>query len=324
MIVVFGGICVDIIMSVQQLPKAGETVLCPGYKAIPGGKGANQALATARFAKNTKVAFVGKVGKDFFAETALHLLRKEGVDLDSTEASDMPTAVACVLVDTKGENQIVVASGANFDVRAEQVARREPPLGKGDIVLLQMEVMHEENWKVVSLAKAAGARVVMNLAPAAPVPEAMLPLLDVLIVNETEAMQLSGQWDPTFPHDPNAAEEVVLARMRDLSQRFGMLVIVTLGAGGSVAFGPASDELRAGLRVSALHITPVDTVGAGDVYTGAFTASMAAGDDLPTSLIRASVASGLACMHVGAQTGIPTAGEVDANMSKVKVTPLSS
>ena len=177
MIVVFGSMNADLLFNVDALPRAGETVLCPGYRAVAGGKGLNQAVAAAR--ANTdpaaSVQMVGRVGPDGFAPLALQALKDAGVGTEAITESTLPTGCAAVIVDRAGENQITVASGANTDLPPE--ALPEEWLGPETVLVLQMEVPLESNWAVARRAKARGARVVLNLAPAKPVPAAFAAVL---------------------------------------------------------------------------------------------------------------------------------------------------
>ena len=172
MIVDFGSLNVDLIVKVDHLPAPGETVLCPGYVKVPGGKGGNQACAAARAAigdpgiASDRVVMVGAVGDDDFGPMAMSLLAEAGADLTAMARVDRPTACALIWVDSKGENSIVVASGANLGISADQVPAAL--LGPDTTLLLQMEVPLDQNWAVVERARAAGARIVLNVAPAAP------------------------------------------------------------------------------------------------------------------------------------------------------------
>jgi ribokinase len=244
MIVVFGSINVDLIVPVAQLPTPGETVLGSDYTLAPGGKGANQALAARR--AGSDVTMIGAVGRDSFADVALSLLRRDGVDLGLVAASDRPTACAAITVDPNGENQIAVASGANLDVAAAQVPNRL--LGPETVLVLQREVPVAENALVIHRARERGARIVLSLAPAGPIAPARLEDIDILIANEGEATALGA----------------------DTARRLRQALIVTLGARGVVAHLPTGAQVAA----PALLIDPVDTTGAGDTFAGVLATSL--------------------------------------------------
>ena len=294
MIVVFGSINIDLIVPVERLPRPGETVLGPGYTLIPGGKGANQALAATR--AGSTVHMVGRVGRDGFSDLALAELKAAGTDLAAVQRDDLPTGCALIPVERSGQNLIIVAAGANRAVVASQVDDRL--LSPQALVAFQMEVPADENWKLVRRAKSRGARVMLNCAPAAPVPRDIMSELDWLIVNETEAELV--------------AQSLSLPSAKDVAAATGVTVIVTLGEQGAIAYGP-----RESWRVGVLPIDPLDTVGAGDAFVGAFAASIDAGATLTTALHRASVAGSLACTVRGAQPSLPMKDVIDRRASEL-------
>jgi len=297
MIVVFGSLNVDLLIPVDRLPHAGETVLGPSYSFAAGGKGANQALAAAR--AGASVRMVGRVGTDDLSAIALHDLNLGGVDLALTVKDEKPTGLAAICIDKRGENIIVVASGANLDTRADQVP--DSVLTKETMVVLQMETPLTENWTLIRRAKARGARVLLNVAPAAPVPTDIVRMLDWLVVNETEAMIVA---DSLGRHraDPRAAAAAV-------AEAAQTTVIVTLGGEGACAVSAGKT-----FDVTALLITPVDTVGAGDAFVGAFAAALDSGGDLSRGLAYGSVAGALACLVPGAQPSLPMKAAIDARL----------
>lgn len=300
MIIVFGSINADLVIEVASLPRPGETVLAPDYRALPGGKGANQALAARR--AGAEVAMYGSVGRDAFAATALELLDRDGVDLSGIARSARATGCAAVCVDPGGENQIVVASGANRDARMDTIP--DSALGPDTTLVLQLEVDLAEIVALIDRARAAGARIVLNAAPAAPLPDAALAAVDVLIVNRLEASMLAETLEIRAPDAVSAA--------RDLANRLGCLTVATLGHEGAVAFAP--DQTW---RVDALAIEARDTTGAGDTFAGVFAAALDAGAAVPDALARASVAGALACLEIGAQQSIPTAAMIEARLGGI-------
>ena len=202
-----------------------------------------------------------------------------------------------VCVDSQGENAIVVASGANRDVAATQIA--DGMLQPGDWLVLQMEVPHEENWSAVRMAKAAGAKVVLSVAPAAAVPEAILENLDMLLVNRIEGEMVAS-------HLGFAAQDSADLPAA-LSETFGLTCIMTLGAEGAAAVGPGL-----ALAVPTLPISVVDTTGAGDAFAGVLAAMLDQGLPIHDALRHASTAAGLACTVMGAQTSLPTMDAIQA------------
>jgi ribokinase len=284
MILVFGSINLDVVVPVPRLPLPGETVLGRDYALTPGGKGANQALAARRAGASVKLA--GAVGRDAFADAALEILRKEGVDLDLVRAVDRPTGLAAVMVGAEGENSIAVASGANAAAAAAQVP--EEMLGSDTTLLCQMEVPYEQTAALLRRARRSGARTILNLAPALPLDASLWDAIDWIIANQGEAASLGG------PPEPLAA-------------RLGCGLIVTLGGEGAAAYLADGSSIT----TPALPIEPADTTGAGDTFAGVLAAGFDARLDLPEALRRACAAAGLACLGRGAQGAMPGREAID-------------
>jgi ribokinase len=297
MLLVFGSINVDLLFKVEALPRPGETVLCPGYEVAAGGKGANQATAAAR--AGATVRMIGQVGDDSFGYFARAALVAGGVDCAGIATSSRPSGIAVIGIDRAAENQIMVASGANLDTRADQVA--DADLVPGTTLLCQNEVRSDATFALLKRAKTRGARTILNLAPAGEVPGQVLDALGYLVVNEIEGRAAAGR-----------RGGAVAAFARELALRHGLTCVVTLGAGGALAIGPNLAQ-----RIAALPIDPVDTTGAGDAFVGVLAASLDLGHDLGTSLRRASVAAGLACTRFGAQTSQPTAAQIEARLGEL-------
>jgi ribokinase len=298
MIVVFGSINMDIGMRVKDLPRAGETVLTPLYEMSAGGKGANQALACAR--GGAKTALVGKVGDDGMGTRILNGLRRNEVMTSGVATSDfLPTGIAIVQTDAQGENQISVASGANADVNADQVP--DEILKPGNVLLMQMEVPLQENFKLMERAKKLGATVILNLAPAFRIPQKIVDLVDYLVVNELEARMIAEALGI------QASQDLMLVA-RALSTQGKLDCVVTLGGKGAVAVTQKGESWR----VPALDIKEVvDTTGAGDCFCGTFAAAIHGRLALGSAMRRASVAASLSCTKKGAQDSYPFIAEIE-------------
>jgi ribokinase len=290
MIVVFGSINVDLIVPVPRLPRAGETVLGGDYALLPGGKGANQALAARR--AGTEVVLVGAVGADSFAGIALDLLRRDGVDTQLVRVVEQPTGCAAIMVSSEGENIIAVAPGANASARSDQVP--DDLLCARTTLVTQMEVPPSQIALLIRRLRAHGGRSLLNLAPALPVDLALLEEIDLVVANEGEVAATGS--------DP----ELLVRRLRQ-----GL--VVTRGAAGALAI------LRDGIRIEvpALAIEPVDTTGAGDTFVGVLAAALDLGSTLVTALRRASAAAGLACLARGAQTAMPNGAAIAAAVDQL-------
>ncbi|MBL8837115.1 MAG: ribokinase [Alphaproteobacteria bacterium] len=293
MIVVFGSINIDLVFRLPTLPAAGETVLGDSYSVVAGGKGANQAVAAAR--DGARVALVGAVGDDGFTAPALAELGAAGVDLTRVARVAAPTGCAAIAVDAKGANLILVASGANLHARAAMVP--DEWLDRGTTLVVQREVPMAELAALLPRARARGCRVVLNTAPAGPIPAAALAAVDVLVANEGEAAALAAE------------RGLAGGGAAALAQALGCVVVVTRGGDGVEAAGGGTV-----LRGRALKITPVDTTGAGDCFVGVLAAALDRGAALGPALHRAAVAAGLACTRLGAQPGMPTRSETDARL----------
>jgi len=299
MITVLGSINVDLVPALDRLPSVGETVLTGGFVEAVGGKGANQAIAASR--DGASVAFVGAVGSDAFGATALAAMRRSRVDTERIETLDGPTGIATVWVDPSGRNKIAVASGANG--RLAVTAAERMRLGPGDTLVLQMEVPVETVVAAIGRAEIAGARVILNLAPARPLPVDALRRLDVLIVNEVEAAEIGASLGIGIADHGE--------RARALATRLGTTVITTLGAEGAVA---ATRSGAAHAR-AALAVNPVDTTGGGGCFVGVLASGLDRGLDLAEPMLRATTAASLACTVLGAEPSFPARSATDAALA---------
>ncbi len=299
MITVFGSINLDLVTRVAQLPRPGETVHGSDIAQYPGGKGANQALAARR--AGADVRMVGAVGNDDFATQALTELRVAEVDLKAVEARGDTTGVAVITVDEAAENTIILSPGANLRCDATQIPAEA--LAADGTLMLQMEVSEQETFAAARTARAAGAHVILSLAPFQPLAREAFSDISMLLVNETEASDLARHYGiAETGHD-----EVVQA----LAGYLGVTVIATLGADGAVASESGGDVTR----VSSPKIDPVDTTGAGDTFAGVLAAGLDTGEDLASAMRRAAVAGALACRKEGAQPSFPTRVEIEQTLS---------
>jgi len=295
MITVFGSINVDLVCRVRKSPMPGETVIGSDYALIPGGKGANQALAARR--AGAEVRLVGAIGDDDIGKVALDELIPGGVDLTAVARRKGTTGVAIITVDEGGENTIVVSPGANAAAKAGQIPAGG--LSKRDTLLLQMEVPHDQVFAAAKAAHAGGGRVVLSVAPFAPLDPGILGDIDIVIVNEHEAEDFARHLGLAI----GAAEATVAA----LAERLGRTVIATLGPEGALAVGAGGV-----IRVPALPVIPVDTTGAGDTFCGVLAAYLDEGRDLAFAMARAAIAGSLACTRAGAQPSFPLRAEIEA------------
>lgn len=293
MIVVFGSINLDFVVALPRLAGPGETVSGPDHQTFPGGKGANQALAACR--AGADVTMIGAVGQDAFAVLALANLKAGGVDLSGVHETDSTTGIAFIGVDPSGENQIIVASGANKRMRA---AWLEGQLTAGDLLLMQGEVPGIEVATAIKIAREAGVQVMWNPAPVPQGTHAELVFsTDILVVNEGEAATIGRQLK--LPCDPDGFAGSLATG--------GRIVVVTLGSKGVLARTTAET-----FRVSPPTVEVVDTTGAGDAFCGALAAALDRKAPLERALREGVAAGSLACMATGAQSSAPRKDRIEA------------
>lgn len=296
MITVFGSINMDLVATVVRLPKQGETVPGTQFKALPGGKGANQALAARRAGQD--VFMIGAVGNDEFTGPATAQLVSAGIKLALTKCADTPTGTAVILVERSGENVIAVVPGANGVISPADADAVIAAMHVGDILVLQLEIPLATIEYALNKARQNGVVTVLNLAPFVIPALRFAHLADYVITNETEFEELAGEKSMTV-----SSRETALKRLHASN---GQTLIVTLGAEGVIAI--RNGEV---IHARGLDIDPVDTVGAGDTFCGYFAAGVVQGIDFASALRRAAVAASLACLKEGAQNAIPLAGEVE-------------
>lgn len=308
-VLVFGSVNVDLVARVAAIARPGETVLSPSYATVCGGKGANQAVAAARVLPAGRVAMAGRVGDDGFGRLARENLAAHGVDATLVQVGAEPTGCAFVAVDVAGENAITVASGANGALSPDAIA--DDMLSGGSVLVLQMEVPFAASLSAARRARAAGGRVLWNFAPApadfgADQMRALLDASDVFVGNEHETRAAARLLGCTEADAALCAGRLVAAAQR--------VVVLTAGARGATAFAPDGERTEA----AALPVTPVDTTGAGDTFTGILAARLSGGEAFAPALRAAAVGASLSCLKLGAQAAMPTAAELEAGFRRLR------
>ena len=296
-VTVVGSLNMDLVARAPRIPQPGETIIGGDFHTVPGGKGANQAVAAARL--EAQVSMVGRVGRDAFANPLLDNLAAAGVDhafvISDPEAA---TGVALIVVDDTGQNSIVVASGANMRLSPADVDGAEAAIAGADALLLQLESPLETVTRAAEVARAHGVRVILNPAPARSLPVALLSLVDVLIPNESETALLTG-----LPVGGQAEAEAAAAALREMGVG---TVILTLGERGALLTQAGTAEL-----VPAFEVTPVDTTAAGDAFVGGFAVALAEGQTLAEAVRWGNAAGALATTKLGAQPSLPTRQDLE-------------
>lgn len=297
-VTVLGSLNLDLVTVVPTLPRRGETVTGGDLRREPGGKGANQAVACAR--AGATVRMVGACGVDDSGDILVRALLDDGVDTGGVRRlRGVPTGVATILVESTGENVIALAPGANARLGPADVAAACDDLSAGDLLLVQLEVPTDVVRRAAEAAADRGATVVLNAAPVVTDVDDLLAHVDVLVVNEHETRALAAAYGVD-----GVGHNVTTSAQR-LADRFGCLVVATLGPDGVVA--TRGSETR---RVRAPAVAAVDRVGAGDTFTGYLAAAICRGTDEKAALEQAVAAASLTVTRAGAQESIPRLTDV--------------
>lgn len=303
-ILVFGSLNMDLVVRAARSPRAGETLVGEGFRTIPGGKGANQAVAAARLGVPTFMA--GRVGRDAFGETLLSGMARDGVNIEHARRdADAPTGVALIVVQPRGENSILLAAGANGRVDRSDVDRLEAVWGSVRLALFQLEVPLDAVAHALARARRAGVRTILDVAPAAPLPHGFLAKADIVSPNETEAEALTGVRIGHLDDASASAERLLSAGAKT--------VVLKLGSRGAMWA-----TRRRTLHVPGFRVEAVDTTAAGDAFTAALGVALVRGEPMEDALRFANAAGALACTRAGAQPSLPTAAEVAAFLAKAQ------
>lgn len=295
-ILVIGSSNTDMTIKGERLPVPGETVTGGVFYMGPGGKGANQAVAAARLGGD--VAFICKVGRDIFGDSALEGYKKEGIDITHAMRSDKASGTALILVDDSGENCISVASGANGDLTPEDIDSVADVIRGAGFLILQLEIPAETVLRAAKIAHEAGVYVILNPAPAKKLPEEVFKYISLMTPNQTEAAFMSGI---------DVKDEASLEKAVEVLHGYGVKdFVVTLGSKGSLVLTGGKAEMIPSQKVKA-----VDATAAGDTFCGGLCVGLSEGLSLTDAARFATKAAAITVQRMGAQASIPTRDEIE-------------
>ncbi|SDN34923.1 ribokinase [Bacillus sp. OK048] len=287
-VTVIGSINMDLVTSTNQIPKVGETVLGHSFHTIPGGKGANQAVAAARLGAD--VTMIGAVGDDSFGEILVDHLTTQGINTEHiSKIKETSTGVATIVV-SDGDNSIIVVSGANNDITPEVIEKHEDKILNSHILLLQLEIPLESVIRTAELAKKHGVLTILNPAPIQKLPKELLEMVDYLTPNEHEQALLFASLDGTEQDIEKLKEKCV----------------VTKGSKGVTIYKSGKE-----IEIPSIEVEAVDTTGAGDSFNGALAVALSDGVEVEDACRFANVIGAISVTKLGAQSGMPTKKEVE-------------
>jgi len=300
-IIVVGSLNMDLVVRAPHMPAPGETIIGSNFRTIPGGKGANQAVAAAKL--GAQVSMVGRVGDDDFGRAQLRNLGQLGIDTRYiTVDPDAATGIALITLDASGQNSIVIAAGANMHLTVADIDAAQEIIAQADVLVCQLESPLEAVEHAIALAHSCGVKVILNPAPARKLSPETLSKVDFLIPNESETAILTGMEVTDVPSAKKAADH--------LRQQGVGIVILTLGEKGALLVGPSEE-----MYIPAYEVEVVDTTAAGDAFVGGFAVALAEGENLANAVRFANAAGALTVTRLGAQPSLPTRKEVESLLS---------
>lgn len=294
-ICVIGSLNMDLVVNVDTMPKPGQTIIGSNFKEVPGGKGANQAVAMARL--NGNVSMIGKVGEDGFGQTLINSLKNDKVDTTYIQTAKGATGVALITVDKNAQNSIVVSPGANFEVKEDDIDNNIEAIKNSDIVVLQLETPLNTIKYALNKAKELNKYTILNPAPAVKLDDEIIKNVDLLTPNETELEIISGVSIETEEDIQKAAQIMIEKGVKEL--------IVTLGSKGSLYINKEKSMFKKAYKVEA-----VDTTAAGDSYTGALAVALSQDKNIEDAMDFASKVGALSVLKEGTQSSLPTLEDV--------------
>jgi len=303
-VLIIGSSNMDLNIYSERFPNPGETVTGGVFKQFLGGKGANQAVASAR--SGSKTTFIGKIGTDTFGDQMISQLKSEGINIehiirDSRESS----GVAVILIDKTGENMISVAPGTNLNLTPDDVKENNEIIRNANTLVVQMEIQSTTIEEIFKMAAQGNCIKILNPAPLKPISHSILSNVDILIPNEGELLRLHSLLN--FKDLKGEKKERIIQASRDISEYGVSVIITTLGSKGSLIYDAKKNRI---IDVPSLKVQAVDTVGAGDCFNGVLASMLNQGENLITSVKYASAAASIAVTRKGAQASLPYLNEI--------------
>lgn len=301
-VAVVGSFMYDLVATAPRRPKTGETLIGDSFGMFLGGKGSNQAIAASR--TGASVTMVGRLGNDLFGDQFLEKLSEEGINTDFVvQDTKNGTGVGMPLIDSSGQNSIVIIPQANMALTVKNIDKAESVIADSDVLILQCEVPMEANKRAAEIANKNDTLVILNPAPACEIPDAILSLTDLLTPNESETEILTGM--------PTHSNEQAIEAAHNLLSKGIETVILTLGSRGSFLLTEKMDKL-----IPAYSVNVIDTTAAGDAYCGALAASLAQDTHIEEAVKIANAAGALAVTKLGAEPSLPTKKAIDQLLAK--------
>ena len=307
-VTVVGSLNIDLVCHATRRPDKGETLIGDAFDIFTGGKGFNQATAAARL--GAEVTLVGSVGADPFGEILLTAIKNEHINSRFvTKHTDIGTGVATIIIEPDGDNSIIVVPRANMALTTADIDAAAHYIADADVLLLQLETPIATSEHAAAIAKRHNTTVILNPAPAQPLPDSLLGFVDIFTPNQSETELLSGM-KVESQEEAHRAAEVLRARMVDTENN---AVVLTLGEQGALILTETTSE-----QMPALSVKPVDTTGAGDAFCGALATALASGENLQSAVEFANTAGAAAVTVVGATPSMPTRAKIERLLASGK------
>ncbi|TFG16885.1 MAG: ribokinase [Promethearchaeota archaeon] len=310
-VLIIGSSNIDMNIYSQRLPQKGETVTGGTFKQFLGGKGANQAVASIR--SGSKTIFIAKIGKDSFGDKMFSQLKKEGINVnhilrDEKEAS----GIAFIMIDKYGENMISVAPGANIKLSPKEIEKNEEIIKNATVIVVQMEIPMETIRKVFHIASKGSVKKILNPAPLKPIPQDLLPQIDIIVPNEGELFRLHSLLN--LNQIKETQDKKIIQASKDLAKLGIKTIITTLGRRGSLLYQAETEQI---IKIPAYKVEAVDTVGAGDCFNGVLASKLAQGENIVNAVKYATAAASIAVTRKGAQQSMPSASEIQDRFNEI-------